>query len=441
MMQVGYDGTHRPDSQGIWKIALLLAVLTFAVNWYIGSVFAEHRLIDQLDVFFDADTEWRVNCMSIDKCGGRSTVAHPAIPLLFTPAADVLAEIFPNEDPAEFRRQLSIGLSVAASALKTAVVLLLFYEIGIALAPAILLTLLVAGSFTSLMFGSIPETFPLSGALLALGFLWAAREINGDEYALGYWVALGAVVTGITITNIIPVVILYGASRWQGFAEWKSLFLKMTICGLLIVAVTGVLTFFSYMMYPTENFDTTEANNYVFRWIRADDLFLRAWDVITGAAHSFAAPVPVVGGNLSPWVDEYEYKFQYTFDRNLLGYTWMQAAGFVCVILMVIGAWLAFTQRVFPKHHMLLWAAILIITFNSAIHTVWGREKVLYSQHWHAAATLMLICGLTALPSRLLKVFLPVLVIAVLATNAWSLISMVEMLDTIDQVELPEIQR
>ena len=49
-------------------------------------------------------------------------------------------------------------------------------------------------------------------------------------------------------------------------------------------------------------------------------------------------------------------------------------------------------------------AALVVLMFHTALHTVWGSEMFLYSQHWHAASLLLVAVNLEGRPRRVLWV-------------------------------------
>jgi hypothetical protein len=77
--------------------------------------------------------------------------------------------------------------------------------------------------------------------------------------------------------------------------------------------------------------------------------------------------------------------------------------------------------------------AIGILVFNIALHTLWGREFFLYSQHW-LVPLLVLLAGNLAFPppwSRISTILMAVGVVLVAASNMATIRAMLERLQTV----------
>ena len=138
-------------------------------------------MLDQFDVLFDADTGSRLDCMTTDRCGDRSSFAHPALAAFVNPPVQLVAAGLRGVGLVEgeawqARRVVALGVAPLASALQAIAVFFLLRALGLGRGVATTLALVNVAAFSRLVFGSLPESFALSGLALGIAALLAARE-------------------------------------------------------------------------------------------------------------------------------------------------------------------------------------------------------------------------------------------------------------------------
>jgi hypothetical protein len=118
----------------LWRgrgLAALLAVLSFALHLGLTREFERLGVFDQRDLLFDADPDSRLAAFS---AGRHLGIKHPNLMPYFSPpigaAAKLIVSVLPSADEREVRRRLGILVVPAASALKTALIFILFQRLG-----------------------------------------------------------------------------------------------------------------------------------------------------------------------------------------------------------------------------------------------------------------------------------------------------------------------
>ncbi len=69
---------------------------------------------------------------------------------------------------------------------------------------------------------------------------------------------------------------------------------------------------------------------------------------------------------------------------------------------------------------------LLIVLINIVLHTLWGEEFFLYSQHWHVAASLLMLAGIQAMPRRQGQLLLLGLLVGTIFSNTLGLAAMLD---------------
>ena len=180
-------------------------VLFPGVHLVVARRFERLHVFAQTNVLFDADVRLRLQAIA----GGRHLgIKHPNLMAYCYPpialAAKAIVRLRPaSGTEADVRQSLGILLVPAASAVKTALVFLLFSRLGLSVTSAAVATLLELVSFTTLVFGSIPESYGLTALALALMYVWAARQPASGHLTRGQ--LLGWLVLGVSLPALAPV--------------------------------------------------------------------------------------------------------------------------------------------------------------------------------------------------------------------------------------------
>jgi hypothetical protein len=223
-------------------LALIVAILggsTFFLHYTIERHYNEAGAFEHNDVFFNADPSLALYRYS--KPYGNGSFVHPNIRLLCNSPVRALAEMLhhsglAHDKPSLLRRRIALLVVPVAAGVASVAVFAFFCLLGLAVVPALLITLLSSVSFSQLVFGSVPDNLALSGLAIALAYLVAVRSMNDSKEMSdrasrkcatadrGYdqaeqpaglrrrrwiqWLIAGCVVTGITVSNVFVVAIL-----------------------------------------------------------------------------------------------------------------------------------------------------------------------------------------------------------------------------------------
>ncbi len=407
-------GTSRARRRAI---AAALAVTAGVVNLAIAFHFEGLKGFNQLDLFFNADASARLHCMVENRCGGRSSFSHPNLASFLNPPIRVAAFAISlggatGTPPVRARRMVALCVSPLASAVKAPIVFYVLLGLGLALSQAGLLALLSAVSFSQLAFGSIPESFALSGALLAAAYLLALRCMRVRDRRLWPWVVIGVLATGVTVSNLVAVAILFGVVGLAAGERLRIVFGRTGAVVVLVLLPTIALTAIFGAGYQLKGVDIAGGSEYTQRWMKLHRTVDRATSMPSALAHTFAAPEPGLGRNLPARLGGSRYQYRFLTAHREQRFCFDHWLGAVFIGLFAIGAF--GYRRAPPPARWLCGASLAILVFNWGLHSVWGVDLILYSQHWQMALMVLLAGLYRAFPSssNLLTLVLCALLVA-----------------------------
>ncbi|MFH1689064.1 MAG: DUF6080 domain-containing protein [Candidatus Eisenbacteria bacterium] len=393
-------------------IPIVIAAAAFAFHVSLEFNLDEVHGFDEFNTFFGADPNMVIRALS--EGAGRQHISHPNLPHFFSlPLKGISKVLWAGRTGMEqllIRWRLAMFIVPLAAALQCFVAFRVFVRLGFRVASAALLTLLGCVSFSQMVFGSMPESFALSGLAITLAYLLALQfeRIRGRARN-GRWIALGIFGTGITITNIFPVALLYGVWQRRRGANAPTVLRRVAVgAAVVFVGVFAIRGGVNALLDPQSG--TFTGGEYVTKFLVPDP-----------GRHAMMFPSAIING-LTPskgvwalrnglWLPRkrgYPYKFtmqtpRFLSVRNLTG---------VGLIALVLAALFRLRRARHPAWPYCL-ASMVILAVNWALHSVWGEEQFLYSQHWQFPL-LVLIAGLFLAFERLRRVEVPVLAVAVL---------------------------
>jgi len=374
-------------------IALALAVSAFGVNFATAQRLDGLRAFNQYDLFFNADVAPRLRCMVENQCGGRSSFSHPNLAIFTNPplhaAAGALALL--GADEAGARRFLALCVSPLASALKAAIVFFVLLGLGLKAPQAVLLAVFSIVSFSQLAFGGIPESFSLSGLVIALTYLLAVRSMRARDRRLWPWVLAGVAMAGITLTNLVIVVALFAAVGLQAGERLRVVLGRVALLVGLVAVPTAALPAFFGDAYHLKEVSVTGGAEYTKRWLKTHRAVDRALATPSAWAHAFAASEPILGKNLPARLGASRYQYRFVMAHREDVFCFRHPLGFLLALLFAAGA-LAH-RRAPPPARWICGASLVIIAANWLLHSFWGVDLILYSQHWQLSL-LVLLAGL-----------------------------------------------
>ena len=378
---------------------MLLAGLSFAIHLALALHLDATGSLNQYDVFFHADTKARLDCMVRESCDRRASISHPALDLLVNPPVRSAAKVATtlggwNGDIKAARTAVALWLSPLASGATAAFAFLLFLGLGLPQVYALLATTLVGVSLSGLVFGSIPESFALSGACIAAAFALAAHTKPGARNDHALWLGLSIVATAITVTNIATILILFAASRWLATDEPQVIARRTAVLFATSAALVAVLGFASYSLYDSRPLNTEEGARYISKWTEGNVPFDRALWMATAASNSITAKPPELVNNYQADKNNSRYKFRFTYDRTPSVFSTSRPLGSLLLALALAGAIAMWAGT--PTQRTIMLAALAILIFNKWLHAFWGVGHFLYSQHWNLAFSVLVVGPLFA---------------------------------------------
>jgi hypothetical protein len=212
------DGAPRRRSElrRVIAVALLVGVVAFVGHTALAVRFDATGAFDQYNVFFNADVHTRIEAFAEGRHLG---VKHPNLMPMTTPlsrlGAAVLTGAGVTDAPAvEVRRALALLVVPAASGAKAAVAFATFVALGATVARSLLLTAVATLAFSNVVFGTIPESYGLTGLCIALASALAATSSSPRSTTRWWhWVALGVVAMGITVVNAAWIAIFFACAE------------------------------------------------------------------------------------------------------------------------------------------------------------------------------------------------------------------------------------
>lgn len=385
-------------------VGLSIAVVGFLFHWNLELKLERSGVYQQYNVLFDADPN--VVWHSFVDLGDEPNMdlyyqrqfAHPNVTAFFAAPIRALSKVLtrvlpgPFDDHKYLRRQLALAIVPLMAALYYLVIFQLFLRLKFSLLPASLFTLLALVSFTQLLFGSIPELFAINNLAIALAYLlFLVSKNRGGRPCYMAWTAVGMFATGVTITNLVPMVILFWLREiYQHRGVWISI-ARVVGWATFVLALTFALQQITHsatgLKRPSLSQEAGWIQDFGTKNVKkAAKKFLSFPEVVL---NSILAPEPeqvanVFAVQMNPSA---RYPFKFSFDRYDQK-RWPAAVFSVRNLIGMVLLLLLFSPiRQFADKDrslfLLSWGSGLLLFYNMIFHSLWGSERFLYSQHWH----------------------------------------------------------
>jgi hypothetical protein len=384
-------------------VAVLLGVLSLGLHMALAWQLDRLGAFERKDVLFDADVKTRLEAIS---AGRHLGVKHPNLMAYFTPpitlAARSLATVCPGcGTEAELQRVLGKLVVPVASAVKTTLVFVLFRQLGFSSLQATTATLLSLVSFSTLVFGSIPESYGLTALAMAVAYALAAAsdgELTWRRIVL--WIAIGVFATGITLTNIVFVaLLLWAASREKRLIAGG---IRAAAIAIVVFALTGASAYVLDLALVRHEQAVdgmslrSTLRDRVLTPIQEQAVAHEAGDAgrklrhfPTAVANAFAPPRMGTTFFGPPGRE----RFGLSLERSPSIFGLGDPLGLSVVVLIVAGAMCSLAA---PHAWRIAIASIGLVAMGWLM-SVWGSETQLFSQHWHLPAV-VLIAGVMTVP-------------------------------------------
>lgn len=357
------------------------------------------------NVPFDADVFRVVGDLTQPEFGHYRTLVHPLFVLLFLPPGKALAGLAGSGY--EGARWLTALAAAAAVALFERI--LRRVTRGPRELPW-LLTLLYGLSASTLVLGTIPETYMFAALSILPTYALLAAGVTRPA-AWG-----GALLTALTVTssNVVQACLGYR------FTLAGCPLLKMAIRPIVVVAVALLaLILLEMWVFPST----------VPPWGRFEELtYTHVADAVSPAAWARTTRAVLL--------DSIVGRDMRVVDGRVVARTGtaLGASGVLAAVLWIglFGFAIRGAVRRWPDRPPLVPVAALSLGFNIALHVVYGASQVfLYSPHWAFLLVLVLALGLPERPGAWLRAAVVVLTLAVILHNAWFFARYLEALDRV----------
>lgn len=413
-------------------IAIALAVVSFVLRYHIERRFDGLQVFDQYNVLFQADPNERIFAISHGWGSSGRNLAHPNFSNFMSPPIRVVALVatrlgVTDRDEEDVRRSLGLVVVPAVSGLMSAALFLLFLYLGCSLVTSIMLALLGMVSFSSLVFGSIPDHLTASALVITAGYFLLLESQRSNRIRKWPWAITAFIAAGITITNLVSVAILLLTAMWRARYAWRRSLTIVAAAGAATVLVTYGSAFVMNAALHGRQIESERSVNWVRNFV-SDNPAAQALQFPVAVANTFAPSGLSIGGPTASFQPDDRYQFRFTLDE-MPPVSARMILSVITLALVTAGVVLTLRSRDSSGdtlHRYLLpagMASIGILTWNWLLHAAWGDELFLYSQHWFVAA-LVLIAIATQLVTqryRFAPLFLGAYVILV-ALNSLSLI-------------------
>ena len=374
------------------SIALFAA--SFLARYPLARTWSSLRVLDQHDVLFDADPVVFLHAFRDGEMRIRFWRTHPNVRNLVNPPVRLVAGAVtlacPEWTAQRARGEVALLVAPLASAVTTVAVFLTLRLLGGSLGAAALGAVLEMLSFSGLVFGSIPESYPLSGALLAMAFLLLADATRpGGRLRPLPWILTGSAATGIVTTNLglVGILLFISAARvLRSRARAAAASVALMLAAAALAALTLLVVNAAY------------GERVILRHLETkNDPFLRPHPLET--ARSFpealvSSVLPAKPALVTSEIEvhrDYPIKVMFTIEGSG-GLVSRLLRSLVIAGFLLLGA-LELARRTGPGPPLLL-AAGFVLVFNLVLHAIYrGPDLLLYSMHWHAAMALVLGAG------------------------------------------------
>ncbi|MEQ1887787.1 MAG: hypothetical protein ABL951_01255 [Alphaproteobacteria bacterium] len=416
----------------------LLLVLRIMVCEYLDRL----GVLAQNNILFDSDTY--VYLSAISNGWSINRVVHPAFATMINIPVrvfDFVAAYLGISAAGSIRTLAPIILSPIAASLGGFIWWLAALSAGFS-APARIAGLLFSQFVFSLsVFSALPESYAISGALLSLLLLFTVRAVQHPE-TLGLWkiraqwLALACVMTGVTITNGFICVAVWMAIRFGpqklGWIQLRRILTEGIVAAAILGATIVVMITADQLAYPKDNKSLVEKGGEATGWVQR---FMEG----SAAERAVAMPVSFIAGIFPPAIEiipnnvakpgqRYQIGFSFeagekTLPRIMFG--WFSMAALAAVL-----AWrFSFSP--------IIRAIAAVLAFNGVLHSFYGAETFLYSQHWSAFLTFAIILPMSGKAARGANVLLASLVTAtcLFSLNAW-----IHMMDVLNGIFVASAQ-
>jgi hypothetical protein len=372
-----------------WGLAGLLVLLAFSAYCPLGLSLSAKGAFAGYDHVFDADPNRAIEDLAGGGCTFEvATARHPLFVVFFAPWGALLNHVTGSK----------VVSAVLMNAMFGGLLVGLFYvflrvlELGSALAMGF--TVILAASASSLVFGSVPDTFVFSAFALLLLFTIDAWTPNEKRFLLAF-VPASIFAVGITSLNVVACFIIV-ALRYRSYLGQRRNELKPFVIRGLAAAGSAIVAFAALLLvqkviYPStfapstdsdlrnlieENVSVPFADGSVGVLEKTLPFYFRDNVISPGLSAEFQGTDPV------PFVWPYNYTVDAFESAGRIAQYNIRFVTRTCYALL-IGTWLYLLIKTPAHGDKTLLALSAYFLFTALFHLFYGSSQVyVYSAHY-----------------------------------------------------------
>ena len=377
-------------------------IISFSLIYSLERFYDHHRMLDQIDTMFDADTTYYLDGFS-NGWGGPS-FRHPFAGMMFSlpvRAASKLAHKITGADDMRTRRELALFVVPLFQGVKNVILYLLLVGIGITTWQALVLCSLNLFALSTITVGSVPETFAINSMILVLLAWLMTHDFKApSKLPIWCWIAAGGFAIGVTITNVVPLAIFHFLGRRFGQAKswWNSLgkSVIVSILSLILAFILGAMISVAYSYSPIYLLPFGDRGDLGF-WLQkhrpSEELMIAAASTFAGVIQPEAAPNEHLIRKRFNENNKPSLMIMFTYAKARLN-NWISVSWTLLFAgLLLIGAWNSYRRG--PVWSSLTIASASLLIFNFTLHMFFYLyDMFLYALHWQVPMIFSL-AGLT----------------------------------------------
>ena len=411
----------------------LIFIISFSLIYGLERFYDHHRMLDQIDTIFDADTTSYLDGFGNGWMG--PSFRHPFAGMMFSlpvRAASKLVCKITGSDDLRTRRKLALFVVPFFQGVKNVILYLLLVGIGVATWQTLVLCSLNLFALSTITVGSVPEAFAINSMMLVLLAWLMTRDFTPSSRSpIWCWIAAGSFAIGVTITNIVPLIIFHFLGRRFGQAKsWLNSFGQSAIVStlsLVLAFILGAMISVAFSYSPIYLLPFGDRGDLGF-WIRkhrpSEELMIAAVSTFAGVIQPEVAPNEHLIRKGFNENNKPSLMIMFTYAKARLN-NWVSVSWTLLFAgLLLIGAWKAYFQGLVWSS--LTFASVSLLIFNFTLHMFFYLyDMFLYALHWQAPMIFSL-AGLTLVkPGKALGSLVLVALTVVSAVSGFQFIAKV----------------
>ena len=395
---------YKKDTNALFKDKYLnlFLFLNFIIVFYyycISTIFADAKYFNYVDILFDTDTFTFLKFIKEP----HPRIHHPLLHLFYTPGA-ILKSFFNTSWEASL-----FAIHFLFVFLKNTFFYLILKKLNFKPIENLILSSAFTVLGTNLLFGAIPEHFNISNTLILLMLLLMIDFQKKKKFEFFVLALTGFFLAGITITNLITFSLCL--ATWFHFSstkkKFKDIIAQVSKISIIICTGLGVVYLASEEIFRRLNLlwilhsPPDAPGRFKIGSTNVSKIF---WD--TFGMKEFLSDFSQgilwhISNNLKAvWNSFYLFGATNTpngYGECTYGHTQHNLLGLPCFSFnllpetssLIITGYILFLLSILymfylcsKKHFPLTCMAFLPLIFNLLLHTVWGLEPFLFTQHY-----------------------------------------------------------